>query len=162
MSKSPTGPRCISRRMPMVRSPFSSMCRFTLPHSPPLTAPEFVKPGRSQCQNALAEIDANAGRVLDALDKAGIAGNTIVVFASDNGPETIYGRGVDCGAQADSVPFRGEFPRRRHPRALHHPVARAYETGPGQQRSRLDARFLSHVRLRSYSAIRKCNVAILS
>ncbi len=90
--------------------PFFLYVPFTLPHTPPLAGPEFVKPGRSQFQNALAEIDANAGRVLDAIDKAGIAANTIVVFTSDNGPETIPGIGVDYGAQSDTGPFRGEFP----------------------------------------------------
>jgi arylsulfatase A-like enzyme len=34
---------------------------------------------------AIAGMDDNVGRVLDALDEAGIADNTIVVFASDNG-----------------------------------------------------------------------------
>ena len=41
---------------------------------------------------------------------AGIADNTIVVFASDNGPETMLGIGIQYGAQSDSGPFRGEFP----------------------------------------------------
>jgi arylsulfatase A-like enzyme len=90
--------------------PFFLYVPFTLPHTPPLAAPEFVKPGRSQYQNALAEIDANAGRILDAIEKAGIARETIVVFASDNGPETMNGVGVDFGGQSDSGPFRGEFP----------------------------------------------------
>jgi arylsulfatase A-like enzyme len=92
------------------QKPFFLYIPFTLPHTPPLAAPQFVQPGRSQYQNALAEIDANAGRVLDALNKAGIADDTIVVFASDNGPETIYGKGTDFGGQSDSGPFRGEFP----------------------------------------------------
>ena len=35
----------------------------------------------------LASLDANVGRVLDTLDTLGIAGNTIVVFTSDNGGE---------------------------------------------------------------------------
>ena len=32
-------------------------------------------------------LDANVGRVLQALDAHGLAGNTIVVFTSDNGGE---------------------------------------------------------------------------
>jgi len=90
--------------------PFFLYVPFTLPHDPPLAHPEFAKPGRSQYQNVLAEIDANAGRVLDAVKAAGIGDDTIVVFASDNGPQTLYGRGIDYGAQADPGPFRGEFP----------------------------------------------------
>lgn len=90
--------------------PFFLYVPFTLPHNPPLAHPDFAKPGRSQYQNVLAEIDANAGRVLDAIDDAGIRDNTIVVFASDNGPQTLYGKGIDYGGQGDPGPFRGEFP----------------------------------------------------
>jgi arylsulfatase len=90
--------------------PFFLYVPFTLPHDPPLAHPEFARPGRSQYQNVLAEIDANAGRVLDAIEAAGIGDDTVVVFASDNGPQTLYGRGIDYGAQADPGPFRGEFP----------------------------------------------------
>src|SRR5277367_3349289 len=35
---------------------------------------------------------------------------TIVVWASDNGPETLQGPGIIYGAQGDSGPFRSEFP----------------------------------------------------
>lgn len=90
--------------------PFYLYVPFTLPHSPPLAAPQFVKPGRSQFQNALAEIDHNAGRIVETIDSAGIGNNTIVVFTSDNGPETLQGIGIDYGGQSDSGPFRGEFP----------------------------------------------------
>ena len=34
----------------------------------------------------------------------------MVIWASDNGPETMSGVGQDFGAQSDSGPFRGEFP----------------------------------------------------
>lgn len=90
--------------------PFFLYLPFTLPHSPPLASPQFVKPGRSQYQNALAEIDHNAGQVIDAVDSAGIRNDTIVIFTSDNGPETMQGIGIDYGGQSDSGPFRGEFP----------------------------------------------------
>jgi arylsulfatase A-like enzyme len=98
------------RRHAHGQKPFFLYVPFTLPHDPPLAHPEFSRPGRSQYQNVLAEIDANAGRVLDAIEAAGVRQDTIVVFASDNGPQTLYGRGIDYGAQADPGPFRGEFP----------------------------------------------------
>ena len=44
------------------------------------------------------------------MDEAGIAEDTIVVFASDNGPETMPGIGIQYEGQSDSGPFRGEFP----------------------------------------------------
>lgn len=90
--------------------PFFLYLPFTLPHDPPLTHPDFTKPGRSSYQNALDEIDHNAGRVIDAVSAAGIAEDTIVVFTSDNGPQTFQGIGVDFGGHSDSGPFRGEFP----------------------------------------------------
>lgn len=90
--------------------PFFLYLPFTLPHEPPLTHPDFTKPGRSSYQNALAEIDANAGRVIDAVDKAGLKDDTIIVFCSDNGPQSFQGIGVEFGGRADSGPFRGEFP----------------------------------------------------
>lgn len=91
-------------------TPFFLYVPFTQPHAPPLAHPDFVTKGRSQYQNALTEIDANAGRVIDAIKTAGIERETIVVFASDNGPQTMRGTGVDYGGQSDSGPFRGEFP----------------------------------------------------
>ncbi len=36
--------------------------------------------------SAISNQDREVGRILDALDRAGVADNTIVVFASDNGP----------------------------------------------------------------------------
>lgn len=92
------------------RKPFFLYVPFTLPHSPPLAHPDFVKPGRTQYQNVLAEIDHNVGRVLDAIDRTGIRNDTIVVVASENGPQTMHGVGSDYGAQSDTGPFRGEFP----------------------------------------------------
>ena len=55
--------------------------------------------GRS-IQSALAEIDASAGRVIDAVDTAGIAESTNVAFASKNDPETLQGPGADFGGQS--------------------------------------------------------------
>ncbi|MFN9927293.1 MAG: sulfatase-like hydrolase/transferase, partial [Phenylobacterium sp.] len=98
------------RRQATSDRPFFLYVPFTLPHEPPLTHPDFVKPGRSSYQNALAEIDRNAGRLIDAVERAGIRDNTIVVFCSENGPQSFQGLGVDFGGRSDSGPFRGEFP----------------------------------------------------
>ncbi len=54
--------------------------------------------------------DYNAGEVLDAIKAAGIEDSTIVVWTSDNGPETHQGPFIQYGAGSDSGPFRGEFP----------------------------------------------------
>ena len=92
------------------KQPFFLYLPYSLPHSPPLPHPDFDRTGYSDYQNSLAEIDHNAGRIIDAIDKAGIAEDTIVVFASDNGPESMVGIGIQYGGQSDSGPFRGEFP----------------------------------------------------
>jgi arylsulfatase len=90
--------------------PFFLYVPFSLPHAPPLPNPKFRDPQLSDYQNVLREIDHNAGAILDAIDKAGIAGDTLVVWASDNGPETHQGNNIAYGAQSDTGPFRGEFP----------------------------------------------------
>ena len=90
--------------------PFFLYLPFTLPHNPPLTHPDFTRPNRSQYQNAIDEIDHNAGRVIDAVEAAGVADDTIIVFTSDNGPQTFQGVGIEFGGHSDSGPFRGEFP----------------------------------------------------
>jgi arylsulfatase len=91
------------------RQPFFLYVAFSQPHSPPLPHPEFHDKGRSEYQNVLAEIDHNTGVILDALEAAGLAQNTLVVWASDNGPQTHQGPGIPYGPAGDTGPFRGEF-----------------------------------------------------
>jgi arylsulfatase A-like enzyme len=90
--------------------PFFLYVPFSLPHAPPLPNPKFHNKDKTDYQNVLNEIDHNAGAVLDAIDAAGIRDNTIVVWTSDNGPETHIGNNIAYGAMSDSGPFRGEFP----------------------------------------------------
>ncbi|APD06212.1 arylsulfatase [Flavobacteriaceae bacterium UJ101] len=90
--------------------PFFLYVPFSLPHSPPLPNPKYAKKGKSNYQNVLMEIDYNTGRIIDAIEKMGITDNTIIVWASDNGPETLMTSDNVIGGQSDSGPFRGEFP----------------------------------------------------
>jgi arylsulfatase A-like enzyme len=81
------------------REPFLLSLHFTAPHWPwegPDDEAEsrrikdiFHREGGSQRTYAamVQSLDANVGRVLQALDASGLAGNTIVVFTSDNGGE---------------------------------------------------------------------------
>ncbi|MBM3736237.1 MAG: arylsulfatase [Acidobacteria bacterium] len=79
---------------------------FNAPHSP-LQAPDAVaaryasiKDGKRRMFAAMVDVmDTNIGRILDALDQEGIAGNTIVFFFSDNGGPTDFG--------ARNTPLRG-------------------------------------------------------
>jgi arylsulfatase len=57
-------------------------------HFPTLTHPEFIgKTGAGDIADAMAELDFNVGRMLDALDRLGISKNTIVFWCTDNGAE---------------------------------------------------------------------------
>jgi len=57
-------------------------------HFPTLSHPDFAgKTGAGDIGDAMAEMDANVGRVLDAIDRLKITSNTIVLWCTDNGPE---------------------------------------------------------------------------
>ncbi len=58
--------------------------------------------GRGLQDVVMKELDDNVGIVLKSLDDLGVADNTIVVFTSDNGPETI------TWPDGDTTPFHGE------------------------------------------------------
>lgn len=90
--------------------PFFLYVPFSNPHSPPIPNSEFDDKRHTNYQNVLREIDFNSGRILDALKEAGVDDDTIVVWTSDNGPETLQGPHIMYGAQGDSGPFRSEFP----------------------------------------------------
>ncbi|MEM6551124.1 MAG: sulfatase-like hydrolase/transferase [Planctomycetota bacterium] len=77
--------------------PFFLYLAFNAPHSPMQAKNEHravvkhLKTEATKMYGAmLYSMDENIGRVLDALDRLGIAENTIVVFASDNGPSFAY------------------------------------------------------------------------
>jgi N-acetylgalactosamine-6-sulfatase len=75
--------------------PFFLYVPFTAPHSPyqgpddrherPLTAAEWDKGDRATFAAMVERMDEGVGRILRALDESGQAGNTLVVFTSDNG-----------------------------------------------------------------------------
>lgn len=79
--------------------PFFVYLPHTMLHEPVAAGGEFL--GKSQWGlygDAIEELDYHTGRLLDTLDRLGIADNTLVVFASDNG------RGPGRGP---SQPMRG-------------------------------------------------------
>ena len=68
--------------------PFFAYVPFTQPHLPPTAHPDFEgKTGNGQWADMLAELDYNAGLVLDAIDDLKIRNNTVVIWMSENGPE---------------------------------------------------------------------------
>jgi uncharacterized sulfatase len=67
--------------------PFFLYLAHSLPHIPLARSDEFV--GHSaggMYGDVIEELDWSVGAVLDALHAAGVAGNTLVLFTSDNGP----------------------------------------------------------------------------
>lgn len=76
-------------------TPFFLMTSFINPHHPVIPHPDFKgKSGGGAYSDVLMEIDYNVGKILDAIESAGIKDNTIVFFFSDNGP-TRYSRQPD-------------------------------------------------------------------
>ena len=67
--------------------PFFFYLAFPSPHTPWLPTESFH--GKSACGlygDWVAQLDGAVGDVLEALDRAGLAGNTLVFLTSDNGP----------------------------------------------------------------------------
>jgi N-acetylgalactosamine-6-sulfatase len=56
---------------------------------------------------AVNDVDQQVGRVLDALEELGLAGNTLVIFSSDNGPEDIHLPEAGHSGVGSAGPFRG-------------------------------------------------------
>jgi arylsulfatase A-like enzyme len=69
--------------------PFFLWTNFTHMHFRTHTKPESLgQAGRWQSpyHDTMIDHDKNVGQVLDAIDAAGIADNTIVIYSTDNGP----------------------------------------------------------------------------
>ena len=63
-----------------------------MPHVPLGVASRFVgKSQRGRYGDVIQQIDWSVGEILAALEKAGVASNTFVLFSSDNGPWLRYG-----------------------------------------------------------------------
>jgi arylsulfatase len=75
-------------RQVAAKRPFFFYYPMTQIHFPTLAHPDFAgKSGAGDIGDAMAEMDFNVGRVLDAIDRLGIARETIVLWCTDNGPE---------------------------------------------------------------------------
>jgi arylsulfatase len=86
------------------RKPFYAYVPFTLVHVPALPSQKFAgSTGFGDFADCLAEMDANVGALLDAVDELRIRDNTIVVFTSDNGPDSTF------PSQGTSGPWRGYY-----------------------------------------------------
>ena len=90
------------------RDPFFLYFAFPCPHAPIIPNDEFD--GTSQAGpygDFVVETDHVVGQLLDALDKAGLAENTIGVFTADNGPERYAYARDEKFDHWSSAPLRG-------------------------------------------------------
>ncbi len=100
------------RRQKALGNPFFLYLPISRTHFPNLPSKRFEGQSRiGQFGDSLMEGDAIVGRMLDALKDVGLDDNTIVVFASDNGPQGSvvreFGGGMpDMGSPG---PHRGEL-----------------------------------------------------
>ena len=70
--------------------PFFLYLAYTATHYPTLPHPDFSGvTGNGPWADMLHQTDTYLGQVTAALDEAGIADNTIVIFTADNGPEAV-------------------------------------------------------------------------
>jgi arylsulfatase A-like enzyme len=100
------------RRQKAAGKPFFLYLPISRTHFPNLTSKRFEGASRiGQFGDSLMEGDAIVGRMLDALQELGLAQDTIVVFASDNGPqgEVVREFGGDMPDMGSPGPFRGEL-----------------------------------------------------
>jgi arylsulfatase len=101
------------KRQHAAGKPFFLYLPFSTGHYPNLPTKAFA--GKSRIGNygdKLMEGDHHVGQILDTLKDLGIEENTIVIFASDNGPQGETVREIGNLATPDmgnSGPFRGEL-----------------------------------------------------
>jgi arylsulfatase A len=88
--------------------PFFLYFAFPSPHAPIIPSDEFD--GKSKAGpfgDYVFQTDHTAGQLLGALEESGLAGNTIVVFSADNGPENYAYARDEKYDHWSSAPFRG-------------------------------------------------------
>jgi arylsulfatase len=101
------------KRQRAAGKPFFLYLPFSMGHYPSLPSKEFA--GKSRIGNygdKLMEGDYHVGRILDTLKDLGIDNDTIVIFASDNGPSATGARELGNLGTPDfgnMGPFRGEL-----------------------------------------------------
>jgi arylsulfatase A-like enzyme len=98
------------RRQKAASKPFFLYLPISRTHFPNLPSKRFEGASRiGQFGDSLMEGDAIVGKMLDSLKELGLEKDTIVVFASDNGPDGPGARtfGTDMPDMGSSGPYRG-------------------------------------------------------
>ena len=97
------------------KNPFFVYLAFHEPHEPVASPSDLVeqyKPvakdeDESQYFANVANVDKAVGRLMSDLDKRGVRDNTLVIFTSDNGPETLRRYGGAGRSWGRATPLRG-------------------------------------------------------
>jgi arylsulfatase len=101
------------KRQKAAGKPFFLYLPFSMGHFPNLPSKQFAGKSRiGQYGDKLMEGDHHVGRILDTLKELGVDDDTLVVFASDNGPQGETAREMGNQGTPDmgnSGPFRGEL-----------------------------------------------------
>jgi arylsulfatase A-like enzyme len=103
--------------------PFYCHVAFSAPHYPLNESADWVKPyeglfddpSRRRFAGAMTHMDDSVGRIIEAIDEAGIADQTLVIFISDNGGQESWdasvqeynGRYAPHTRLGDNSPLRG-------------------------------------------------------
>ncbi|MGZ3392271.1 MAG: arylsulfatase [Isosphaeraceae bacterium] len=100
-------------RQTAVKKPFFLYLPFSMGHAPNLPSSQFKGKSRAgQYGDKMMEGDYHVGQILDTLKQLGVDDNTLLVFASDNGPWGQPAREFGNQGTPDmgnSGPFRGEI-----------------------------------------------------
>lgn len=89
-------------------APFFLYLPFTSPHKPVIPLPQFRGEGEAGAYGEfMIETDHHIGRILAYLDDAGLADDTLIIFSSDNGPETTWKAREERFNHASAGGFRG-------------------------------------------------------
>lgn len=87
--------------------PFFLYLPYTSPHKPVIPLKQFRGQGSAGAYGEfMIETDSHVGRILEYLDQAKLAENTLVVFTSDNGPETTWKQRKVRFRHASNGPYR--------------------------------------------------------
>jgi arylsulfatase len=96
------------KRQAAADAPFFMMIGWTHSHYPSAVPGEFAgKSPAGPYGDAIMELDFRTGQVLDAIEDAGVEGDTIVIWISDNGATPVSGPPAYRGGS--NGPFRGEL-----------------------------------------------------
>ena len=94
--------------------PFFQYVCFHEPHEPVASPDDLVKTYATSTPTERAEyyanvsnLDAAVGKILAALDQEGVLDNTLVIFTSDNGPETLNRYPASTRSYGTAGPLRG-------------------------------------------------------